>query len=53
MNRDKGMAIEDNARWLEENRLHLCHWFTVDDLMHCTAAAAFQGVGGVRLDAEH
>ena len=34
MNRDKGMSIEDNARWLEENRLHLCHWFTVDDLMH-------------------
>lgn len=32
MNRDKGMSIEDNARWLEENRLHLCHWFTVDDL---------------------
>lgn len=27
------MSLEENARWLEENKLHLCHWFTVDDLM--------------------
>lgn len=32
-NRKKGMTLEENARWLEENKLHLCHWFTVDDLM--------------------
>ena len=32
-NRKKGMSLEENARWLEENKLHLCHWFTVDDLM--------------------
>lgn len=32
-NRKKGMSLEDNAAWLEENKLHLCHWFTVDDLM--------------------
>ncbi len=29
-----GLSLEDNAQWLEENKLHLCHWFTVDDLMH-------------------
>ncbi len=28
------MSLEDNARWLEEHKLNLCHWFTVDDLMH-------------------
>ena len=32
-NRKKGMSLEDNAKWLEDNKLHLCHWFTVDDLM--------------------
>lgn len=32
-NRKKGMSIEENAQWLEDNKLHLCHWFTVDDLM--------------------
>ena len=33
-NRKNGMSIRENADWLEENKLHLCHWFTVDDLMH-------------------
>jgi DegV family protein with EDD domain len=28
------MNIESLAAWLEENRLHLCHWFTVNDLMY-------------------
>ena len=28
-----GRTIEETARWLEENKLHLAHWFTVDDLM--------------------
>ena len=32
-NRAKGMCIEENAQWLEDNKLHLAHWFTVDDLM--------------------
>lgn len=33
-NRNDGMSIEDNAKWLEENKLHVCHQFTVDDLHH-------------------
>lgn len=33
-NRKAGMSLEDNVKWLEDNRLHLCHWFTVNDLMH-------------------
>ncbi len=32
-NRDGGMSLEDNIAWLEDNKLNLCHWFTVDDLM--------------------
>ena len=31
--RDAGMELEDLRNWVEENKLHLCHWFTVDDLM--------------------
>ena len=32
--RDEGLDIDSLTAWLEENKLHLCHWFTVDDLMH-------------------
>ncbi len=30
----QGLSLLDLAAWLEENRMHLCHWFTVDDLMY-------------------
>ena len=30
--REAGESIEAVNGWLLENRLHLCHWFTVDDL---------------------
>lgn len=33
-NRKAGMSIEENADWLESHKQHICHWFTVDDLMH-------------------
>lgn len=29
----EGQSIEAVRDWLEENKLHLCHWFTVDDLL--------------------
>lgn len=32
--RDQGCTLEEVYHWLEENKLHLCHWFTVDDLMY-------------------
>lgn len=32
--RDEGLSIEENAKWVEENKLRLCHWFTVNDLFH-------------------
>lgn len=30
----EGMSIDEVANWVEKNKLHLCHWFTVDDLFH-------------------
>ena len=30
----QGLSLSDLAAWLEENRMRLCHWFTVDDLMY-------------------
>ena len=32
--KNEGLSLSELAHWVEENRLHLCHWFTVDDLMH-------------------
>ena len=32
--RDEGLSLEELYQWVLENRLHLCHWFTVDDLMY-------------------
>ncbi|WP_251213311.1 DegV family protein [Adlercreutzia murintestinalis] len=28
-----GASLDEVYRWLEDNKLHLAHWFTVDDLM--------------------
>lgn len=33
-NRKEGMALPENGKWLEENRLSVCHWFMVEDLMY-------------------
>lgn len=32
--RDAGYTLDQLAAWCEENKLHLCHWVTVDDLQH-------------------
>lgn len=32
--RDEGMDLDTLTTWVEDNRLNLCHWFTVDDLMY-------------------
>ena len=32
--KNEGKSIDEVAIWLEENKLNLCHWFTVDDLNH-------------------
>ena len=30
----EGMTIEEAAKWAEENKLHVCHNVTIDDLYH-------------------
>ena len=32
--RDAGMDIDSLQAWLEEHKLNICHWVTVDDLSH-------------------
>lgn len=32
--RDEGMDLDSLYAWVEENKLHVCQWFTVDDLMY-------------------
>lgn len=32
--KNQGYSIEELRDWLEENKLHLCHYVTVDDLNH-------------------
>lgn len=32
--KEEGLSIEELNDWLEQNKLKLCHWFTVDDLNH-------------------
>ena len=49
--RDEGKSLEEVAEYIEANKLNLCHWFTVDDLVYLkrggrvSPAVAF--VGGV------
>lgn len=32
--RDEGQSLEQVYQWVEDHKLNLCHWFTVDDLMY-------------------
>ena len=32
--RDSGASLEEVHQWVEDNKLHMCHWFTVEDLMY-------------------
>jgi len=47
--REKGRSIGEVCDWLEKNKLHMCHWFTVEDLKYLkrggriSAAAAMLG----------
>ena len=46
---EEGMELDELADWVREKRLHIAHWFTVDDLYHLkrggrvSGAAAFVG----------
>ena len=28
----EGLSAQELVKWVEDNKLHICHWFTVDDL---------------------
>ena len=30
---EENLTLDQLGDWVEENKLHVCHWFTVDDLM--------------------
>lgn len=30
----EGASLEDNEKYILDNRFHLCHWFTVEDLIY-------------------
>ena len=38
-----GESLDEVRGWLEENKLHLCHWFTVDDLKHLRRGGRISG----------
>ena len=41
--RKEGKSLDEVAAWLEENKLRLCHWFTVDDLNHLKRGGRVSG----------
>ena len=49
MKRVEGLSIDELHSWVEDNKLHICHWVTVDDLNHLkrggriSAATAMMG----------
>lgn len=49
--KESGKSINEIKNWIEENRLKLCIWFTVDDLRHLwrggRISATSAAVGGV------
>ena len=32
--RDAGLSLEELAEWADREKYHVCHWFTVDDLVY-------------------
>ncbi len=42
-----GLDIEQLARWVEDNRNRLAHWFTVDDLNHLKRGGRVSGTAAL------
>ena len=45
--KQKGRSIEEVRDFVEENKLHLCHWFTIDDLMFLKRGGRVSGATAV------
>ena len=41
--RDEGLSLEELTAWVEENKFHVCHWVTVDDLSHLKRGGRISG----------
>lgn len=44
----EGLTIEELAAWVEENRLKICHWFTVDSFDHLKHGGRVSAAAGGR-----
>jgi DegV family protein with EDD domain len=42
-----GKTISEVTEWLENNRTHLAHWFTVDDLNHLKRGGRISGASAL------
>ncbi|MEG0777710.1 MAG: DegV family protein [Oscillospiraceae bacterium] len=47
MQQKAGKSIEEAAKWVEENKLHLAHWFTVSDLNHLKRGGRISGAAAL------
>ena len=45
--KQNGRSIEEVRDFVEENKLHLCHWFTIDDLMFLKRGGRVSGATAV------
>lgn len=47
MQKKEGMDIDTLAKWIEEKRLDVRHWFMVEDLFHLSRGGRLSAVGAV------
>lgn len=45
--KNEGKSIEEVANWVEQNRLKICHIFTIDDLFFLKRGGRLSGTGAV------
>ncbi len=45
--KQKGRSIEEVRDFVEDNKLHLCHWFTIDDLMFLKRGGRISGATAI------
>ena len=45
--KEEGKSIDEILSWLDENKLNLCHWFTVDDLFFLKRGGRVSGATAV------
>jgi DegV family protein with EDD domain len=43
----QGASLDETAKWLEENRCRMHHWFTVDDLNHLKRGGRISGAAAL------